>query len=77
MAQEESDESEKCDLADHLSRGLFGEFLERAKENGFSEFRWADIRRLVIQINLVALVNEMKFIFFRVLFQFALSIFPL
>ena len=40
LAQEEFVGSEKNDLANPLSRGLFGEFLERAKEKSVSKNRW-------------------------------------
>ena len=52
LAQDEFVGSEKSDLAGPLSRGLFCEFLERAKGKGFSKIRWVDVRRLVIPINL-------------------------
>ena len=52
LAQVKLVKSEKNDLAGPLSRGLFRQFLEKAKEKEFSQFRWADVRRLVISINL-------------------------
>ena len=81
LAQEEFLESEKSELADLLSWGLFGKFLERAKEKCLSKLRWVDVRRLGISSNLENLIKnlfkfvlEIKFIFFHVLFQFPLPI---